>query len=470
MISRNLVLSTIAAVIALSAYGCGSTTTPNDLGNPDVVQNDVVSDTVVPVDEITPPDTVADTNNEVVTDVVEDTTPPCMPSKCIDDGNGNLIENPTPGCVGEFCAASPTADPDPMAFGPYPVGIRQVVVIDDNPENINEDSTPRTLKVDMWFPTTEANRDGTKFVYDIKADCNQAVKDKFGEVDIGQFPVNAILNAPIRHGEGRYPVVIFSHGAYGIRFQSIFFTIALASHGYIVIAPDHQFNTLNEILVDGWNGADLIPAAMHRPRDIFALLDWIQAKGEDEQDEFYDLVDMENVACTGHSFGGLTSYVVTADPRIDVIIPMAPAADMANALSNAFNNKFIDELVIPTLVMAGEMDKTLQYQSQQRDWFDIQPPPKWMLSMPRAGHYTFSDVCAMNLEDLVDYWGDADDALRDGCADFNFPTVDAHRAINLYAISFLNHFLRKSPTAVDRLVQEAGAEFGDDVEFLAFPE
>jgi len=181
-------------------------------------------------------------------------------------------------------------------------------------------------------------------------------------------------------------------------------------------------------------------------------------------------VDMENVACTGHSFGGLTSYVVTVDPRIDAIIPMAPEASMAGAFTNIFGNKGIDELVIPTLVMGGEMDKTLNYQTSQRDFFDLQPPPKWMLSMPRAGHYTFTDVCDMNLEGLKDLWGDAEDALEDGCGEANFDHELAHKAVNLYAVSFLNHFLRHSPTAIDRLTQESAAEFGTDVEFLAFPE
>ena len=35
-------------------------------------------------------------------------------------------------------------------------------------------------------------------------------------------------------------VIVFSHGYSGIRFQSVFFTEWMASHGYLVVAPDHQ--------------------------------------------------------------------------------------------------------------------------------------------------------------------------------------------------------------------------------------
>jgi predicted dienelactone hydrolase len=39
---------------------------------------------------------------------------------------------------------------------------------------------------------------------------------------------------------GQYPLVLFSHGNAGIRFQSLFLAAHLASHGYIVASPDHQ--------------------------------------------------------------------------------------------------------------------------------------------------------------------------------------------------------------------------------------
>ncbi|HOD08573.1 MAG TPA: CocE/NonD family hydrolase [Myxococcota bacterium] len=463
--NRRSITLVAVAIAAFLVQGCGDTDPVPDNGQ-DATIEDSISD-VADMDTVEPD---GDSADAVVQDTTDTFQPPCPPHQCIKDGDGNLVVNPNPGCVGDICAAGPDHTPDPTVFGPYPVGIRQFVYTDPNPENNNEDGQPRVLKIDVWFPTEEEFRGQEQFVYDVKEECGQAVKDKYADVEIGRFPVDAVLDAPIRHGEGRFPVVIFSHGAFGIRFQSIFFTIQLASHGYIVISADHQYNTLNEILVDGYDFNELVVSAQHRPRDVFALLDWIEAKGNDEADEFYDLVDMENVACTGHSFGGLTSYIVTVDPRIDAIIPMSPAADMVNAFCLMFGNTPIEELSLPTLMMAGEQDKTLQYQSQQRDPFNLQPAPKWLLSLPRAGHYTFTDSCRMNLVELQPYWADADDALRDGCGQDNFDWQEAHKVINLYGISFLNHFLRHSPAAGAVLVPESAAQWGEEVEFIPFTE
>ena len=42
---------------------------------------------------------------------------------------------------------------------------------------------------------------------------------------------------------GPWPIILFSHGNQGIKEQSFFLTEHLASHGYLVVAPDHQYNT-----------------------------------------------------------------------------------------------------------------------------------------------------------------------------------------------------------------------------------
>ena len=44
--------------------------------------------------------------------------------------------------------------------------------------------------------------------------------------------------------DGRYPLVVFSHGSGGVRFQSYFLAEWLASHGYLVAAPDHAGDTV----------------------------------------------------------------------------------------------------------------------------------------------------------------------------------------------------------------------------------
>ena len=44
--------------------------------------------------------------------------------------------------------------------------------------------------------------------------------------------------------DGPYPLIVFSHGNGGLGVQSFFLTEYLASHGYVVVCPDHTGNSL----------------------------------------------------------------------------------------------------------------------------------------------------------------------------------------------------------------------------------
>src|SRR5439155_87759 len=47
----------------------------------------------------------------------------------------------------------------------------------------------------------------------------------------------------VARAPGPFPLVLFSHGNGGIRFQSLFLCAHLASHGYVVASPDHRGDT-----------------------------------------------------------------------------------------------------------------------------------------------------------------------------------------------------------------------------------
>lgn len=415
----------------------------------------------VPVADVPGPDA----QPEVAVDVAPtDTTPADVAPG--DTAPADTWVNPNPGCVGGFCAADKTHAPDPRQFGPFPVGVRTITYTD--PDNLNEDGTPRVLKTEIWYPTTDEYKDGPFFAYDMRADGPQKLKDKLGTVDVGVFPVKAVQDAPVRKGDGAFPLVMFSHGAYGIRYQSVFFTVQLASHGYVVVAPDHERNTLYEIMTTGYDGPSLVFSALRRPFDIWFLMNEMAKKAQDPADDFYGAMDTNNVGMTGHSFGGLTSYLVTSDPRVKVIVPMAPAADMVDALANGFDDPvLISETSIPTMMMGGVMDKTLVYNANMHEPWTKQPAPKWFLTLKRCGHYTFSDICRLDLDKLVKEvgWVDADDALRDGCDPVNnWNYQEAWKAINLYGIGMLNWVLRGSDGSKAFLTPEAGAEYGAEIE------
>ncbi|MBP7126133.1 dienelactone hydrolase family protein [Myxococcota bacterium] len=382
---------------------------------------------------------------------------------------GPELPPPEPSCHGEICAADADHAPDPGEFGPFPVGVRRYVFVD--PGNPNPDGSPRVLKTEIWYPATEAVRGQPGYAYDIKADATDAVREKYRDVDLGVYPTEAIWEAPVRVGNRPWPLVLFSHGAFGIRYQTVFLTVVLASHGYVVVSPDHQDNTLYEILMAGWDPATLVESALRRPNDLLFLMDEMARKAADPADPFYGRVDPETVGVTGHSFGGLTAYVIAGDPRVKALVPMAPEGSMVDILAPEWGSPPMAELSIPTMMMGGMMDRTLDYGTSQWNPWNEQRPPKWFLSVRRGGHYTFTDICRMNLEGVKDLWSDAGDALKDGCDPVNnWAWPEAQKAVNQYAISFLNRFLRGSEESARYMTAEAGAIYGDEITFHAVPE
>lgn len=445
------------STLAVAAVLCAMVACSSSTSNPaDIVTADTCGAACLDV----PGDVPAD----VVTDLPADELAPDVPADVLPE-----LPAAEPSCFGDICAADPTHVPVPTEFGPFPVGVSRQTFID--PNNPNADGTPRVLVTEFWYPTTEEYRGKPGYAYDIKADGTDALREKYKDVDLGIFPCEAVWGAPVRVGESPWPLVLFSHGAYGIRYQSVFFTVMLASHGYVVMAPDHQGNTLYEIMVQGYDGAALVDSAERRPKDLEYMLDAMALKVKDPADPFYGRVDTNNAASTGHSFGGLTSYAITGDPRIKAIVPMAPEASMVDLLAPNFGSPNIEDLVLPTLMMGGLLDHTLNYTTSMWDPWNSQKPPKWFLTINRAGHYSFTDICRMNLAGVADLWGDAKDAMKDGCDPVNnWDFHETQKAVNHYAISFLNRFMRGSTGSADYLTQESGAVYGDEIVFHAAPQ
>src|SRR5690606_911780 len=96
---------------------------------------------------------------------------------------------------------------------------------------------------------------------------------------------------------------------------------------------------------------------------------------------FFGALDPDRIAMSGHSFGGLTTYLVEdLDPRIKVAIPMAPAVINQQSLA------------IPSLTLLGQTDGVLPVEPMRAAW-QASAAPKVLVEIERAGHYAFSDFC-----------------------------------------------------------------------------
>lgn len=382
----------------------------------------------------------------------------------LDAATADILTPPDP-CVNGLCPAGSGAAPDPSEKGPYPVGVRTFDL-----ELKGSDGKPRSIRYEVWYPTTEEFRDGPFDAIDFYKDAPDYLKEtvKKYEDALPPIPVDAVRDAPVRAGHGPYPLVMFSHGAYGIRFQSVFFTIPLASHGYVVAAPDHDGNVLyNLIEPDGYNMDDLIVSALNRPLDATAVIDDMLTRNDTGSDPFFETVDPAMIGAAGHSFGGYTAlYLGFVDERIGAVLAMEPATTPFPMLGFKY-----EDFQAPVMFMAGKLDATLDTDVEMYQPFLKMPSPRYYFELLTGGHFTYSDICILDLLYIANDLGieDADNALNDGCADFNIPTETAHPIINQFGIGYFNFYLRGSQMSAQYFDEAAASQYKEILFFESVP-
>lgn len=269
--------------------------------------------------------------------------------------------------------------------GPFAPGFRTIQYVKDSAVS---PGTPRPLPTAVWYPAPP-----------------------------GSSPISpssgGVQDAPLDPSGGPYPLVLFSHGSCGYPLQSTFLTPLLASRGFVVVAPPHPGNTISEF--PNCNApAALAAAFVERPRDMVFVLDQILAADLDPGSPLFAAIDQDRIAMTGHSFGGLTTYLVTAiEPRVRVAVAMAPAA-LANST-----------LPVPSLTILGAIDSVVN-NAASRAAYERSVSPKLLIEIQHAGHYAFSNFCFPS-------------------SDCNPPTTltsdEAHDAVLRFVLPFLERHL-----------------------------
>lgn len=339
------------------------------------------------------------------------------------------------GCGPDEPADDPPPPPGaPEEQGPYSIGVTTISVASEG----------RELPVEIWYP---AGGGGAAEEYVLK----------IGVLELARFdsPLGAKRDASLDARGAPYPTVVFSHGSGGTRIQSIYLTEYLATHGFVVVAPDHVGNTIAEEI----NSAKALPtaeAARVRPEDVSHALD--AALGAPLLE---GRLDETRVGVAGHSFGGFTAFRI-AGATIDTEAVLAACAasgglvckgwDQVNmpnsqrdarfsaALAQApggANSIFAGEgdgfsaVQAAVMIQGGTSDQLTPYDTEQQAPYDALPSPAELVGIDKAGHFTFSNMC-----ELVELLGLSDPAFDDGCGPANIPWQEAHPIIVAYSTAF----------------------------------
>lgn len=350
-----------------------------------------------------------------------------------------------------FPPAGPDAAPDPSAMGPYPVGVITIELLDESrPDDMGQ---PRQLVTEIWYPAVEEVRGQPGYVY-TEEDLLTAEARAVLEVPLDvELATEAVRDAAPREGGDAFPIVLFSHGSSGVRMQSTFLTVFLASHGYVVAAPDHLGNTLSDAVVAGGPSTEAQFESLGlRPDDMGFVLAHLQGLSGD--DPLGSIIDGERVGAAGHSFGALTTLRMLAQGRpIDVAVAQAPPGpDVVwfGGLPVA-----PEDFDLPVMIHAGEVDATTPLADAEAIYARLEPP-RSLLTVAAGGHFTFSDMCMLDAEaiEAATQIGLAD-ALDDGCLPENIAPALALPLQRHFAIGLFNGHLRDSPGSLALLTTEA---------------
>jgi predicted dienelactone hydrolase len=271
---------------------------------------------------------------------------------------------------------------------PYNAGYRELTFVDG--------ARGRTLGTAIWYPTSDG------------------ATGSMGEIS-GATPDPS---------GGPYPLILFSHGWQSYNRQSSFLMAEWARHGFVVVAPNHQYNTYAD-----YDASYQAKIQFDRPADIRFVTDQVLLLNQDPTSFLHTMADPNAIGMSGHSFGGHTTLMIGgATPSLDHLAEYClsdPACDwdvccLQDEIQQLFpGQRVIDEsdprtkaalalapdgygwlqtdgmakIGIPTMIMAGGRDTTCPLDTQQAPMYEAMASTKYLLVLEDADHGAYADLC-----------------------------------------------------------------------------
>jgi len=222
-------------------------------------------------------------------------------------------------------------------------------------------------------------------------------------------------------GDGRFPVIIFSHGAMGSGDVGFPIVEHWTSHGYVVLCPTHADSiklrraqgkagvgdTLSAIRESGRSGRwdDNWTA---RPRDVSFVLDSLNDL-EAKVPALRGKLDRDRMAVGGHSLGAYTAQVAGGatvrmpgkaepqslrDPRLKAVLQLS---GQGRGQQGLYERSWVG-MKLPMMCVTGSLDRGAQGQQPgwRRDPFALSAPGgKYFLFIEGANHGSFTGKMAV---------------------------------------------------------------------------
>ena len=295
--------------------------------------------------------------------------------------------------------------PELARLGPFSVGYRIAHLVQPAQVDLQSPDSSggfarkdRVLDVDIWYPAQAqpAQHPAKAMVY--KASLTSEPPAPPADFSIDGI---AVRDAPV--ASGPFPLVVVSHGYGNVTVAMTWLTENLASKGYVVAAIRHE----DPVITD----PSKYPVVLQRrPLDIAFVA---AALGSTLAKDY--AIDSSRVALIGYSMGGygvLTSAGATLDPagglgrmpggvmqqylrgaeqadalrvkNLRAVVAMAPAGGGTLA---AWGTAGLQDIRAPLLLIAGDHDRTVDYTTGARAFFDsARRTRRYLLTLQNCGH------------------------------------------------------------------------------------
>ncbi len=339
-----------------------------------------------------------------------------------------------------FLLASCSSDggvsaPQYDATGPAAVGVLTTSATDS--------VRGRTLPIEVWYPIESSGPASGVIDFETDPDHRAALS---GLLDAAPEACVAKTTAASRDAAaaaGEYPLVLYSHCYTCTRWSAHAVMERLASHGFIVVAPDHIGDTLFDRL-------DESPAPLNnelvdvREADIRFLLD--RVLGGDVLPDGIS-ANAARVGMLGHSIGSVTAgRVAENDSRIAAVVGFA--APMENIL---YGEVSIEAIEVPLGLLVANEDNSITEAGNFfiRENFSNANTPAYKMEVVDAGHWSVTNIAGL---DAFFAPGCGDGFRQTNGEPFTYVSVDSangHTATFVTAF-FAGHLLNE-PTALELL-------------------
>jgi predicted dienelactone hydrolase len=235
-------------------------------------------------------------------------------------------------------------------------------------------------------------------------------------IQIAGLAVTVWAPATLATGGAAHPIVVFSHGFHGCATQSRFLMDALASAGFVVVAPNHR-----DAVCSGASWTDKPELSFRQPgrwddttfhdraEDIRRLIDALKS-----DESFRTRVDWSRLGLAGHSLGGYTvlglggAWKSWTLPNVKAILALSPYT------APFVEQQTLGQISVPVMYQGGTRDAGVTPMlHKSMGAYDQTTASKYYVEFNNAGHFAWTNLVSTS-----------------------------HVSIVIYSVAFLNHYVK----------------------------